>query len=58
MLSVSHVEATALLQLMISKIQRSRCQFSDVTITGSLQTGVETTVMQAIAGPESAFDGP
>jgi len=35
---------------MISKIQRSRRQFCDVTITGSFQTGLETTLCRRLQG--------
>jgi len=36
---------------MISKIQRSWRQFCDVTITGSFQTGLETTIRMRLQGP-------
>jgi len=36
---------------MISKIQRSGRRFCDVTITGSFQTGLETTMSRRLQGP-------
>jgi len=36
---------------MISKIQRSRRQFCDVTITGSFQTALESTIRRRLEGP-------
>jgi len=36
---------------MVSKIQRSRRQFCDVTITGNFQTGLETNVCRRLQGP-------
>ena len=36
---------------MISKIQRSRRQFCDVTITGSFQTGLETNIYRRLQCP-------
>ena len=36
---------------MISKIQRSRRQFCDVTITVSFQTGRDTTICRRLQGP-------
>ena len=36
---------------MISKIQRPRRQFCDVTITGSFQMGLETTTCRRSQGP-------
>jgi len=33
---------------MISKMQRSRRQFCDVTITGSFQTGLETSICRRL----------
>jgi len=36
---------------MISKIQRSWHQFCDVTITGSFQTVLETTICRLLQGP-------
>jgi len=42
---------------MISKIQKSRRQFCDVTITGSFQTGLETTICRRLQGP-SQFSTP
>ena len=36
---------------MISKIQKSWCQFCDITITGSFQTGLETTICRLLQGP-------
>jgi len=35
----------------MSKIQRSRYQFCDVTITGRFQTGLETTTCGLLRGP-------
>ena len=36
---------------MISKIQRSWRQFCDVKITGSFQTGIETTACRRLQDP-------
>ena len=36
---------------MISKIQKSWRQFCDITITGSFQTGLETTICRRSQGP-------